>query len=47
MTRFRQARPYIFLNPGDTAVIDGESIDIAVMSYVISPAQQSIEISDG
>ena len=47
VTRFRLARPYIFLNPGDTAVIDGESIDIAVMSYVISPAQQSIEISDG
>ena len=47
VTRFRLARPYIFLNPGDTAVIDGESIDIAVMSYVVSSAQQNIEIAGG
>lgn len=47
VTRFRLARPYIFLNPGDTAVIDGESIDIAVMSYAVSPAQQTIEIANG
>lgn len=44
--RYRLARPYIFLNPGDTVTVqdDGVSFEVGVMSYVISSAINHFEL---
>ena len=44
--RYRLARPYIFLNPGDTVTIEDDTFVIGTMSYAISPAQQQIELQE-
>lgn len=43
---YRLARPYIFLNPGDTVTIEDDTFVIGTMSYAISPAQQQIELQE-
>jgi hypothetical protein len=44
--RYRLAKPYIFLNPGDTVTIEDDTLTIGVMSYSISPLAQQIEIQE-
>lgn len=44
---YRLARPYIFLNPGDTVTFadDGVTFVIDTMSYFINPATSTIELA--
>ena len=42
----RLARPYIFLNPGDTVTIEGDTFEVGLMSYAISPTTQLTEITE-
>ncbi|WP_024333124.1 hypothetical protein [Desulfotignum balticum] len=44
---YRLARPYIFLNPGDTVTFsdDGVSFVIDTMSYFINPTTSTIELA--
>jgi hypothetical protein len=44
--RYRLARPYIFLNPGDTVTVldDGVEFTIATMSYFIDAMTSTIEL---
>lgn len=44
--RYRVAEPNIFLNPGDTVTIGLDVFEIGVMSYVISPEFQQIELKE-
>jgi len=44
--RYRIAKPNIFLNPGDTVEIGDESLEVGVISYVISEKIQQIEIEE-
>jgi hypothetical protein len=44
---YRIARPYIFLNPGDTVTIDNDEFIVSTMSYSISAQSQIVEISNG
>jgi len=42
----RLANPYIFLNPGDTVTIDDDTIEVGVMSYMVSSDFSQIEIQE-
>lgn len=42
--RYRLAKPYIFLNPGDTVTIGNDTFKIGVISYAISVKNKLIEI---
>ena len=44
--RFRLAKPYVFLNPGDVVQIDDEEMIVDTMSYAISPSSQQLEIQE-
>jgi len=43
---YRLAKPYIFLNPGDTVIFsdDGVTFEIDTMSYFINPTTSLIEL---
>jgi len=44
--RYRLAKPYIYLNPGDTVTIDTDTFVVDTITYVISVDNQTIEIDE-
>lgn len=44
--RYRLAKPYINLNPGDTVSIGDDTFAAGVISYIVSPDFQQVEIEE-